>query len=483
MILFLIEIFLLGCAIAAFFREKIEDFFLSFLAILLGLFGFFMTVLFLTVFQVPLSAQTLLGVMGVELIGLILVKWRILRRNLFLFRWSILWYLAGGLFFILGSMFFLRRGYVFASPDSLYLVIMGRSILETGLTEWYYTSPLQWGMFAPVTQIIGMLFGYDYSWFIQPMISFTFLVLFGTAIVLASRDLVKNKVMPYVLAGLSVGLLVSSNLFWIAQFYIHTNLDTGISLFIVVSALYFAIRNKNDAWLGIASIFLILLGLTRTENVILAALVIVLTIATRKLSQRQLNWTFLPYMVVQILWNMVVIRINPITFGNILTTSQLGWVTIGLVAFTLFILFAGNRWVMEKVLPRLNLLVIVGISVMVAGLILFRFEKTFLDFWDTLQTMFATGKWFATFWGVVALLLLLSGKHTDNKTLDKFFDILIFAFFGIIVILGFLKGNYHKYWYDSANRMYIHILPIMVFYLILKISAVSSFAEPSKRLE
>ncbi len=197
-----------------------------------------------------------------------------------------------GAFFVLGSQFFLQKGYVFASPDSLYLIIMSKNILATGLTEWYFASPLQWGAFVPIIQTIGMLFGYEYTWFIQPIISFTFLVVFGLAVFKASRGLSESKFVPYLLAGLSVGLLVSSNLYWIAQFYIHTNLDTGLSFFLVVASLYFAIRDNNDSWLGITAIFLILLGMTRSENVILASFVIVLTIATRHISHRKSLWVF-----------------------------------------------------------------------------------------------------------------------------------------------------------------------------------------------
>ena len=484
MILFLIEIFLLGCAIAVHFRENIEDFFLAFIAILLGLFGFFITVLILTVAQIPLSVPVISIVIGVEIGLLLLSKWLISRKTSFKFRWSSLWFLASGLFFILGSVFFLKKGYVFVSPDSLYLVIMGRNILETGLAEWYFTSPLQWGMFVQVIQIIGMLFGYEYTWFIQPIISFTFLVVFGYLIFRAVRGLTKSKVLPYLLPILSVGVLVTSNLYWVSQFYIHTNLLTGISLFLAVISLYFTIREENDSWLGIAAIFLIVLGMTRSENVILASLVIVLAIATRQLTHRKMIWTFLPYLVFQIVWNLIVIRNNPIAFGNSITVSQLLWVTVALAALALLILLTGIRWVREKVLPRLNLMLVIGIGILLVGVFLLSPKRIFLDTWDTLQTMFVSGKWFATFWGVIMLLLLVKIKKSGNdRGLVNFFNILIFAFFSMIVILGYLKGNYHNFWYDSANRMYIHILPILVFYLAVKISSNSPIGKTSNRLE
>lgn len=484
MILFLIEIFVLGCAIAVHFREKIADSFLSFLAILLGLFGYFITVVILALFRIGLSVQIVSILMGVEIAVLLILKWTISRKTFFHFKKSNLWYLASGLFFILGSIFFFRAGYVYASPDSLYLIIMSRNILQTGLTEWYFSSPIQWGVFVPIIQIIGQFFGYEYTWFIQPIISFTFLIIFGLAIIKASRDLTTNRILPYAFAFLGIGLIVSSNLPWLMQFYIHTNLDTGMSFFLVVASLYFAIREKNDAWLGITGIFIILLGLTRPENLILAALVIVLTLGTRQISHRKLLWTFLPYLVFQITWNLVMIRINPVAFSNIMSISQLRLATIGLVALTVFLIIAGNRWVWDKILPLINPLIVVGIGILLVGVFVLDPEKTFLDTWDNVQTMFVTGKWYATFWGVVPLLLLV--RVRDRGIRDKlvpFFNILILAFFSMVVILGYFKGSYRSYWYDSANRMYFHILPIMIFYLGVKISSNSSVNTATDRLE
>jgi hypothetical protein len=471
----LIEIYLLGCAIAFFFREEISDFFLAFLAILLGIFAYFINVFVMTICHIPLSGLLLSIVMGVEIILVILVQWIISHQFFSDFKWTHLWYLAAGAFFIGGSLFFLNSEHVFASPDSLYMIIMGQNLLKTGLSEWYFASPLQWGLFVPILQTIGLLFGYEFNWFIQPMISATFLVIFGYLVFKASRGLTSKKIIPYILTFLGIGLMISSNLYWIAQFYIHTNLDTGIVFFIIIASLYFAIREEKDSWLGIAAIFLILFGMIRNENIILAALVIILTIATQKIAYRKMLWTFLPYLIFQIFWNLIMIRINPMAYMDLMSVSQLRLVTVGLAALVLLVIISGQRWVWKKFIPLVNPLIVIGISVLLLGVFILRPENIFLDTWNNLQTMFVTGKWIATFWGVVALLLLVRAKRKDS--LNQYFNILIFAFFSMIIILGFFKGNYHSLWYDSANRMYLHILPIMVFYLSIKISSNYSLSE------
>jgi len=469
MILFLIEIYLLGCAISIQFREEISDFFLSFLAILLGFFAYFINVIVLTVIQVPVSVPLLSILMGVDITLILFTKWLVSRRIISRFQWSLFWYFGAGVFLILGSIFFLNEGYVFATPDSLYLVTMGEDILETGLSTWHFASPTQWGMFVPSLQLIGLLFDYEYSWFIQPIMSLTFLVVFGFAVFKSSRSITSKKIVPYIVTLFSIGLMISSKIYGVAQFYIHTNLDTGISFFLIVVSLYFAIRDNKNSWLGIAAIFLILFGMTRSENVILASLVIVLTVASRKISHRKLLWMFLPYLIFQISWNWIIIRVNPQTFTNIITISQLRLVTIGLVALVIFIILSGQAWLQDKILPWLTTALVIGISILLLGVFLLEPERIFFNTWNNLQTMFVSGKWQLTFWGVVILLLLV--KTENRNILNNYFNLLIFAFFSMIIFLGYLKGSYHSLWYDSANRMYIHILPILVFYLSNKISS------------
>jgi len=478
MVLFLIEIYLLGWAIASFFRDKLSAFFLAFLAVLLGLFGFFINSVVLALFQVGLTAMVHAGVMGGELVALVLIKWLLFRKTLLKFELKNLWFLAAGALFVLGSWILSQSGLVYATTDSLYLIIMGENLLESGFLEWYFTSPLQWGVFVPVLQTIGMLFGYDYTWFVQPVISFTFLVLFAFVIYKASQKLSSHKIIPIVLTILSISLLVSSNIYWIAQFYIHTNLDTAISLFLVITSLYFAIQDGEDSWLGITGIFIIMLGMIRIENVILAALIIVLTIATRKVAHRKLLWTLLPYLIFQIAYNLVIIRINPMGFADLLSVSQLQLVTAGLVGLAIFIVISKHSLIQNKIIAKMNGFVVIGIGLLLLGVVLLRPEKIFLDTWDNLYTMFGTGQWFATFWGSVILLLLVKAK--DKNSMNPFLSIFIFAFFSMIIILGYFKGNYHNAWYDSANRMYIHVLPIILFYLSVKISSNYSFSGGSK---
>lgn len=469
MILFLIELYLLGFGIAVQFRDKLPDFLLSLLAVLLGFFAYFFNVLILTLFQVNINAGLIGILQGIEILGLLGFRLARSKQKPVKFGPSLFFYLASGGIFVVASWVFLNKAFIFASPDSLYMIIIAKGILETGFSQWYFASPLLWGMFVPILQTIGLLFGFEYTWFVQPVISLTFLVLFVYLTFRATYQISGRKWFSLVLSFLGAGLLLSANMYWVAQFYIHTNLNSGISLWLVMISLYFAVKEKNDAWLGIAGIFLVMFGMLRIENVIMASLLIVLVIASQKLSRQQVLATFLPYLLIQILWNIWVLIADPVAFSNLMNTTQLAMVTGALLALVLFLLLSGKRWVQEKLAPNLNAILLGGLLFLLVGLFIRDPYNMAQNTWDNLTTMFVSGKWLTTFWAVVVLLFLVRPK--EKLVLQPVFNVLIVGFFSMIVILGAIKGGYHKYWYDSANRMYIHILPTMVTYLMLRISA------------
>ncbi len=467
MILFLIEIYLLGCGIAVHFRNKLPDFFLSLIAVFFGLLGYFINLVVLTFFNIHVTINLLAILIGLEILLLFGARYFKVRRDFFNIKSSLLFFLISGLGFIASCWYFFVNGWVFYSPDSMYMVIMAKSLLETGFSEWYFASPLLWGIFVPAMQTIGMLFEYEYTWFIQPVISIVFLASFLYLLIRAGRKESDKKWMPIILAVLGGLIMISANMYWAAQFYIHTNLNSGISLFFVVVSLFMAVREDNKSWLGITALFLIMFGMLRTENVIVASLVIVLAVVSNRLSYRERLLTFLPYLGVQILWNLFILRIKPEAFSNLMTTDQLLVVTIALILLVVFLMVSDNKWLKEKLFPKMPAIFVSGILLTILLVVILRRQAIFIFILNNLTTLFLTGQWLTTFWVVITFLVLVRPK--TKLDFDSIFKLTIIGFFAMIVMMGALKGS-HAGWWDSANRMYIHILPVMVFYLILRLN-------------
>lgn len=467
MILFLIELYLLGVAAALQFRHKLPDVLLSLMAVFWGLFLFFLNMVALILLGVRITAGLLAVIHAVEIISLLFYRWWRIRPVRNPFESSQLFFVLGGVLFVGFSMLFRHFAFLFASPDSMYMVVMAKSLLETGFAKWYFASPLLWGIFVPILQTMGLLFGDGFTWFIQPVLSLFFLLIFIYTVVVANQG-ARPKWLPLALALMSAALLLSSNMYWVAQFYVHTNLNSAIMLFLSVAGLYFAVKFDNPYWLSLTGTALIMFGMLRTENVLLAGLLILLTIASQKISHRHLLLTFLPYLICQILWNVLVIAIDPVVYSNLLSRTQLMLVTGGLVALILLLVLMRAQWIREHVINHLYQLIPIMMGLTAILVFVINPTRTFKNVWANLTTLFSSGQWLTTFWVVIGLLILV--KPTRPIIFHRFFSGLLLGFFGIIIILGAFKGS-HTIWYDSVNRMYTHILPVMIFYLMLKISA------------
>jgi hypothetical protein len=315
-----------------------------------------------------------------------------------------------------------------------------------------------------------MLFGYDYTWFIQPVISFIFLGIFAVVLHRASSRLTSKKWLPTLLSLMGAGLMLTTNLYWISQFYLHNNLTTAIALFLTVAPFYLAVTENNKYWLGVTAIFLIILGLLRIENVIVASLIIVLAVSSRKLDYKTMLYTFLPYLIIQVGWNLLVLWLKPAAFTNQLSLNQLTLVTVGLIAITILLFISHWRWFKEKLLTKSHLIIV---GFLVSFIIIFSFinpNKNYNNLWTILQNLFGhSGRWYLSWYLVGFPLLLLTDKIVFP--LKRLLLSVLLSYFAIIYIIGNLRIPYHIVWYDSANRMALHIFPIVVYLVVLQISA------------
>lgn len=84
--------------------------------------------------------------------------------------------------------------------------------------------------------------------------------------------------------------------------------------------------------------------------------------------------------------------------------------------------------------------------------------------------MFIFGNWYL-FWVFFLFVSIFVGIYSPKTEHQKLYIYLIAIFFIQIVFLGALREPYHLNWSDSANRMLIHIIPIMLLFIIEKLFA------------
>jgi hypothetical protein len=481
MFLFLIELFLLGVLIARFFSGKLPDFFLCVTSVLVGYLAYVLTGLLFASIGIPLTQFGMVIAVSFELVLVLIVH--IVQKTFCKPDHKSFWItsIVVGLGYFGIVVFFYWNNLFFVTTDSVYLVVMARNLLESGLSQWYFASPTSMGLFVPMLQTLGMLFGYDYMWFIQPAFMGVFLALFIFFSLRSIKRFISRKFIRVLLVVIATGLLFSSDLIFIMTTYIHTNFNSGLFLFLAVAALYFAVEEENPSWLFFTPIFLIGFGMMRIENVIVALMVILVYSASGELTSGQLRLAFLPYLIVQFLWYFRVLLLEPQTYTDIMSDLQIT-LTLSAVAVMVMLLFLTEFNLFKAVLfPRVWWLLPLVLLICVLGIGATQSDQFINNLQVTAETMFLTGNWGAVWWVVIALAIIVPGRgqFPQRRVLTS----IILSFFLIVHLLGLFRQPYHDRWFDSANRMLVHIVPVVIFSLLTKIVWFGRGADSESRNE
>ncbi len=369
-------------------------------------------------------------------------------------------------------LFFYFNNYFFATNDFVYLVIMGKNLIELGFSQWYFSSPRGMGLFVPFLQTIGMVFGLDYVWFIQPVFMAIFIVLFFFFAWRAIKQLVESKLVRFLLVGLAILLFISSDLIFIMTTYIHTNFDSALFLFIAFCAIYFGFQEEIDAWFFFVPVFLIGFGALRTENVVAALILILIYVGSGKLSVKRLRLAFLPYLTFQFILNFRILFMKSETFSNFLSNEMIIITLVGIAAVAALLFLTEIKFLKKVILPRLWWLIPLGLLIALIGLGLTKFDQLAHNIQVSLSALLVTGNWDSFWWIILSIFLLLPfpTKFPQKREIFSY----IWSFIIMIQALGMFRHPYHSRWYDSANRMLIHITPIVMFYLIVMIGNVTA---------
>jgi hypothetical protein len=268
------------------------------------------------------------------------------------------------------------------------------------------------------------------------------------------------------LALLTALVLFTANLFLFQSFYIHVNLPVAVYLFVAVGTCWLAISEQNNAWLAIAVSSLISFSLLRTETFVFAMFILFLVISLYKFPGRA-RWFFtLPFIGLMFLW-YVLFYLRFIRETNILSPARILLLLVSLVCLGLYVFILRYRKLEELVQAIVVYAIAAGAVLLLAGMLLFETRITITSLVVTLQNMLVSGGWGAIWYAVfVGLILAFTQPRFKN---ENFFVLILAIYFVSLIALGSIRTlPYHLGRFDSGNRMLTHILPVVVYYLVLK---------------
>jgi hypothetical protein len=359
-----------------------------------------------------------------------------------------------------------RYSYVYATTDSFNYINHGTVLARSGLVPWTIDSFSKLGSFSSLIQMNSQLLPGDFLSGYQTILAVSLLVV----VFFSSLKVLQERFSKLVSLGISalLILLLCSKIFLNHSFYIHNNLPAALLMFLCVYAFWNFIASDSSEWaiLGVAG--LIGFSFTRIEGPLYAALILLLVIGSKELPYRRILGLVLPYTTIALLWHLFLL--TSVTQNAILSQTNLLLIIAALGGLTLLAL--ASKWL----IPLLNVLPEIILALLASGLALLiliepdHMITSLTHFWQNLTNIYFWG------WTWFAVLAFVPFIYPDRSSLPRN-RMLTFCFAGFVLIilaLSIARNPYRLGQTDSANRLMLQILPLILF-------AVAANAEKLKR--
>jgi hypothetical protein len=248
-------------------------------------------------------------------------------------------------------------------------------------------------------------------------------------------------------------------------FYIHNSLISAVYLFTGFSSFWLAVKEEKESWMVLGTLGMLGFSLTRTEAPIFALIFLLLLLSTDRIPYRTYLRTIMPYLSYITLW--YVYLLTQMGMGTKILDPEKTLVIIGaLIACGILFLLSELTWVKRFLLPYLPQIMLASLLVLLVLMAIQKPEHMKGSLYVILLNTLRYGRWGLT-WLVFSQLLLVSILG-PRLPWEKLFFYGIASFFILLLAIVYFRNPYRIGWYDSANRMLTHILPIVILYVLLK---------------
>ena len=364
------------------------------------------------------------------------------------------------------------------SQDSVVLISTGRNIAFRGFSQAVIKELTLRGGYLSLLQSASVFLGDGYLYASQPGFSITF---FLANIFLSHRiiyHLVPDKRLTLTLS-LMTSLTLFSTYFIVYQFfYINTNMISAVYLFVAASAFWLAMIEENNSWLLFGMLALLGFSLARNEAPLFSLVFLLLVISVGGVSYRVRLISILPFLIFLILWySYLYYRMGE---GTKILNPERTMIIIGsLFVLGLFVLLSEREWIKRLVLPHFPKIMLGALLLILLVMFILKPKPMIDSVYFSIMNMLAYGWWGIT-WLVFSIVFVISLAGL-RVPFEELFFYGISCFFSLLLALSYFRNPYRLGWGDSANRMFTHILPIVVLYVLMKVAQGLSGSALEKR--
>jgi len=348
------------------------------------------------------------------------------------------------------------------SYDSHVLVMLG-GVLGTdgGLAPGTLQELNAWGVFHPIAQSAATLLGLDYLPALQPHLSLSLIAIFAIALADGARAAwgVRPEPRRVALVTAAVATIFHLTFHFV---YIHNNLGTAVYLFGYVALFWLAEVDRDPSLLPVAFLCLIAAAIHRVEMPLFALMFAVLTTFPTRLPARAVGAGLVAFAVVVGGWYALLARHVPAS-GYFLTASRC-WLVVAVLVAVVVAWFASRRGPLSRLTPWTGAIVLGGCALALAATFALAPAHMGISVRNWALNLFVSEYW-GLAWPVLIVAIALASRLAQPPD-ARIFVVGLPAAVGLILLMAYGRTPYRAIHVgDSANRMMLHLVPTLFYYL------------------
>jgi len=257
-----------------------------------------------------------------------------------------------------------------------------------------------------------------------------------------------------------------SNIFVFHVFYIHVNIISALYMYLFVFALVKMQQQPGRAYALLAQLSLIAFSLIRIEAPLFVIVILLVTSFWQGWSYVNRLKLIIPFIVLFVAWYARVYFILP-EVPDLLTKELAIAIIAVLVGFGLFAVVSGLK-VLDSVVKRTPFLTLMGLVLVSIIFTITKSEHMLSSLESIVRNILVAGNWGLTWYVIFFLATELYFARRDATERHWMFMVLV-TYILLVYNLAYFRVPYHLGEIDSANRLVLQALPLVLLYLSLTV--------------
>ncbi|HEU0048939.1 MAG TPA: hypothetical protein VFQ43_15210 [Nitrososphaera sp.] len=458
-------VFVIGFLVCNLHKRTFDPAFRTLIALPIGwaLFGICATIVYSVYFSAA-SQIVLLVVLALTTLALLLanITQGALSRDSILLDKASLVILTGVCFFV----DLLRI--ITMTPDSSYIVRFRQNI---GLGNYEASRRVfsMWGPLVPFIHSITNLLDQKLYWQFQPLLSLDLVAIVFYTVYTIIREQ-QSILQSFVAVTVLVSFMALSNIFLFHVFYIHVNIISALYMYLFVFALVKMQQQPGRAYELLALLSLIAFSLVRLEAPLFVIVILLVTTFRQGWSYVTRLKLIIPFVVLFVAWYARVYFIlpevpSPFPSATDLLTKELVVAVISvLVGFGLFAVVTGLK-VLDPIVKRTPFLTLMALVLASVTFTTIKSEHMLTSLKSIVQNILVYGNWGLTWYVMFFLATERYFARIHAPTERHWMFMVLVTYILLAYNLAYFTDSYHIGAVDSANRLVLQALPLVLLYL------------------